>query len=281
MASPGTAPPANTTLTQRLSSLAQTLQFAWFCGHMTLLACTLRYTLAIIKFNASTRMATFSYRLAFLSAAATYGIVVYKAYRSRLRSGQFPSGQAAAMKILGDENVQYLMMALCWLYAKPVYFALFPFAVYSTFHFLTYLRTALIPAVTGPGAASGAPANVSEMISRFVKQNYDASMHLVANLELFLWARVFLWCLVFKNSWILLALYTLFLRARYAQSQFVRDALLGLGRRGDGVVADARIPDPVRMGWGVAKSVVARFAELTDSSKIPGAGPATPIKKES
>lgn len=168
-------------------------------------------------------------------------------------------------------------MALAWLYSKPVFFALFPFAVYSTFHFLTYLRTALIPAIAGPSP----PSAVSETIAKFVKQNYDTSMHLVANLELFLWVRVFLWCLVFRNSWILLGLYTIFLRARYAQSQFVRDALHSLGRRGDAVVGDARIPDPVRMGWGVAKTIVQRFADLTDSAKIPGASPAAPIKKES
>ena len=110
-------------------------------------------------------------------------------------------------------------MALCWLYSKPVFFALFPFAVYSTFHFLTYLRQNLIPAVQSP------PPAIAETISKFVKNNYDASMHLVANLEVFLWARVFLYCLVFQNSWVLLALYTIFLRARYAQSVFVRDAL--------------------------------------------------------
>ncbi len=77
-------------------------------SHLTLLATTLRYTLAIVKFNANTRTAAFAYRLAFLSAAATYGIVVYKAYRARMRAGQVPMGQQGVIKILGDENVQYL-----------------------------------------------------------------------------------------------------------------------------------------------------------------------------
>ena len=101
-------------------------------------------------------------------------------------------------------------MALVWLYSKPVYFALFPFAVYSTFHFLTYLRTNLLPTLTPVAPGAKAPA-VSETIAAFVKKNYDSSMHLVASLELFLWARVFLYCLVFKNSWVLLAIYTIFL----------------------------------------------------------------------
>jgi hypothetical protein len=76
--------------------------------HLTLLGCTLRYSLSIAKFSSGSTGAGIAYRLAFLSAAATYGIVVYKAYRARFRSGTMPTGQAGVIKILGDENVQYL-----------------------------------------------------------------------------------------------------------------------------------------------------------------------------
>ncbi|TGZ78578.1 hypothetical protein EX30DRAFT_343128 [Ascodesmis nigricans] len=273
------APPAATTpqepLSARLANLAQTLQFAWFLGHLTLLFSTTYYSVSIFKFSASNGLPSFFYRVAFLSAAATYGIVVYKAYRARFRAGQLPTGQQGIMKVAGDENVQYLLMALIWLYVKPVYFALFPFAVYSTFHFLTYLRTNLLP-VLAPGPAS----SVSETISRFVKKNYDASMHLVANLELFLWARVFLYCLVFQNSWLLLLCYTIFLRARFAQSVFVRDALKGIELRGDALVADARVPEGVRTGWAIGKTAIARFGEFSDVPKMMGGAKTVPVKKE-
>ena len=75
---------------------------------MTLLATTLYYALAIAKFSSNSTGASIAYRFAFLSAAATYGIVVYKAYRARIRGGTMPTGQQGAIKILGDENVQYL-----------------------------------------------------------------------------------------------------------------------------------------------------------------------------
>ncbi|KAA8893305.1 hypothetical protein FN846DRAFT_788131 [Sphaerosporella brunnea] len=280
MAPPNTAaPPSELPLSVRLTNLAQTLQFAWFVGHLTLLVCTLRYSLSIAKFSSGSTGATIAYRLAFLSAAATYGIVVYKAYRARFRSGTMPTGQQGIIKILGDENVQYLLMAFAWLYAKPVFFALFPFAVYSTFHFLTYLRTNVIPTImpTAPGAPQPA---VAETIARFVKKNYDASMHLVANLELFLWARVFLYCLVFQNSWILLAIYTIFLRARYAQSVFVRDALKGIEQRVDALMTDARVPDGVKTTWTIGKQVVKRFGEVSDVSKFLGGAAAAPAAKK-
>lgn len=176
--------------------------------------------------------------------------------------------------LLCGADEKLAVMALVWLYSKPVYFALFPFAVYSTFHFLTYLRTNLMPTIT-PVAPGGKQPAVSETIAAFVKKNYDLSMHLVANLELILWARVFLYCLVFKNSWVLLALYTIFLRARFAQSVFVRDAVKNVEIRGDSLTANAQVPEGVKTGWSVAKTVVQRFSEVTDVGKFfGGAAPA-------
>jgi transmembrane protein 33 len=92
------------TLQERLVRLAQTLQFAWFVGHVSLLLCTLRYGLSYLTFNYYSRWAQFSYRTAFISGAVTYGIVVYKGYRARVRQGK-PTGILA---IATDENVQYL-----------------------------------------------------------------------------------------------------------------------------------------------------------------------------
>lgn len=127
------APPANASdlpLPQRLMALAQTLQFGWFVGfvlllsillrisaneddekkirHLTLLLTTFRYAVAALKFSTSSTGASVAYRIGFLSAAITYGIVVYKAYRPRIRAGQVPTGQQGILKILADENVQYL-----------------------------------------------------------------------------------------------------------------------------------------------------------------------------
>ena len=81
------------------------VQFAWFVGHVTLLFCTFRYALSYITFNYYSRWAQFSYRTAFVAAAATYGIVVFKSYRARAKSGKQP---ASPLALVGDENVQYL-----------------------------------------------------------------------------------------------------------------------------------------------------------------------------
>ena len=73
---------------------------------MTLLLCSIRYGLSYITFNYGSGWARYSYRTAFVAAAATYGIVVYKAYRARARAGSRQQGGAFAL--IGDENVQYL-----------------------------------------------------------------------------------------------------------------------------------------------------------------------------
>jgi len=219
-------------------------------------------------------MAELSYRLAFLSAAATYGIVVFKAYRAKLQRGQTGNPQQQVLALVGDENVQYLIMALIWLYSKSTWFALLPFSVYSTFHFLSYLRTNIIPtfvppshSVTSPGTRPIAQHPISEGISRFVKKNYDTSMHLVSNLEIFLWVRLFLGALVFKTSWILLLCYTMFVRIRYAQSIFVRHAFQGLERKVDALMNDARAPGGLREAWRIGKDMIKKACEATDFVK--------------
>lgn len=57
--------------------------------------------------NYYSRLAQFCYRLTFLSAAATYGIVVYKTWRARQKTG---ARQPSPVGYLADENIQYLCM---------------------------------------------------------------------------------------------------------------------------------------------------------------------------
>lgn len=250
-------------------ALAQTLQFAWFGGHCILLLSALRYGLSYITFHYNSKWAVFTYRTAFLSAAATYGIVVYKAYRARARQGK----QGSPVTLLADENVQYLIMASIWLFSRQIPLAILPFLVYSTFHVLTYVRANLIPTITPPQAAAqpgGKPKQsaLADSIGRFVKEYYDSSMTLVALLEIALWFRVLGSALLFKKgSWILFALYTVFFRARYSQSSFVQGAVSHATARVDGLLGQQNMPPAVRQGWETAKGLVRQAADATDIQK--------------
>lgn len=272
-------PPASASLQERLLALAQTLQFAWFCGHLTLIFCTFRYGLSYITFNAASKWATFSYRTTFVAASVTYGIVVYKAFRARTRQGK-PGGAGVMLR---DENVQYLAMALLWLFLRQIPLAILPFAVYSIFHVATYTRSNLLPALqpapTTPGAKAK-PSAIADTIGRFVKDYYDASMSLVAFLEIALWFRVLGSALLFqKTSWILLVAYTVFFRSRYGQSQFVQGSVKQISARVDAQLANQSTPPAARQAWATVKSVIGQVVDATDFNRLGGAGASTGPKK--
>ncbi|KAG4420239.1 hypothetical protein IFR04_006617 [Cadophora malorum] len=301
-------PSASLPLQQRLIQLAQTLQFAWFVGyvislsifleqqrvlfwdlgkhtHLTLLFCIARYGLSYITFNAASRWARFSYRTAFVSAAVTYGIVVYKAFRARSRGGA--KAQGSPLALASDENVQYLAMALVWLFSPQYPLAMLPFGIYSVFHVATYTRTNLIPtlqpaqsAAPAAGASPSAKATTkpnatADTIGKFVKEYYDASMGLVALLEILLWGRILISAIIFtKGSWILIAIYTAFLRARFAQSSFVQGQFKQIEARIDSLVGAQSTPPAARTVWDGVKGGARTFHDATDVGKYVGGAPA-------
>lgn len=165
-----------------------------------------------------------------------------------------------------------------------------PFGVYSVFHVATYTRTNLIPTISPPQAASpqvGASPSakpvykssaLSDSMGRFVKEYYDLSMGLVAILEITLWFRILLSAIVFvKGSWILLIIYTIFLRARYAQSIFVQNQFKDLSTRIDVLVGAEGTPPTARQAWETIKGFTRQFHDATILGKYVNA-PAQPVK---
>lgn len=167
-------------------------------------------------------------------------------------------------------------MALVWLFSRQIPMAVLPFAVYSVFHVATYVRSNLLPAIqpppaAGPQGAKPKPSGASDMIGRFVKEYYDGSMTLVAILEIALWFRVMGSALLFqKGSWILFLVYTVFFRARYAQSSFVQGAITQLTARIDAQLANQSTPPAARQGWGMFKNILRQAADATDIRKYVG-----------
>lgn len=229
--------------------------------------------------------------------------MVYKTFKARSKSGRAPpAGAAGAVGLLTDENVQYLLMALVWLYSRQFILAMLPYTIYSVFHVATYTRTNLIPTLAppkqvapAPGASSpsttaagGAAAKptyathpVAESIGKFVKQYYDSSMSVVALLEIVLWGRLFLSAVTFsKGSWILLAVYTAFLRARFAQSTHVQSTFGQIEARIDNLTGAQGMNPTVRQVWDTVKNGVRQAYAATDLQKYVGGGAAAPRKTQ-
>ena len=233
--------------------------------------------------NYYTRMAQFSYRTAFIAAAATYGIVVYKTWRARQKVGaKYPGG---ALGLLTDENVQYLAMALVWLLCPQYPLAMLPYGIYSVFHVATYLRQNVIPTIQPakpvPGAPAGAKAAsnpIADAIGQFVKSYYDMSMSIVSSLEMLLWVRLLLSAILFqRRSWILIVVYTAFLRARFAQSTHVQNSFSMVEARMDSAVGQQNTPPIARQIWETVKQAARQFHAATDVSKYMN-GSAVPKK---
>ncbi|XXG98303.1 hypothetical protein Hte_004626 [Hypoxylon texense] len=262
-------PSASLPLGERILALAKTLQF--------------RYTFSLVTLNSTSRWARFTYRTAFISAALTYGIVVYKTWRARQKVGAKNIG---AIGILADENVQYLAMALVWLLAPQYSLAMLPYGIYSVFHVATYTRNNVIPTIqpskppagASPGAKAQSASPIAEAIGNFVKRYYDTSMSIVSALEIVLWVRLFLAALFFrKYSWILITIYTVFLRTRFAQSSHVQDSFRLLESRADSLVSAQGTPPAARTVWEAVKTGVRQFHEATDITKYAN-GSAVPKK---
>ncbi|KAK3060874.1 hypothetical protein LTS18_007502, partial [Coniosporium uncinatum] len=179
-------------------------------------------------------------------------------------------------------------MALVWLFSKQVPLAILPFAVYSIFHVATYTRANLIPTLQPQqqsATAGGQPAKpkggLSDTIGKFVKDYYDASMQLVATLEIALWFRVLFSAVLFqKGSWILLVIYTAFFRARFAQSSFVQGTINQISGRIDAQVADQSMPPAVRQGWGTVKGLMKQATDATDINRYLGGQQQAPKKAQ-
>lgn len=174
-------------------------------------------------------------------------------------------------------------MALVWLFSGQVALALLPFAVYSVFHVATYTRSILLPTLQPPPPtpAGQKPASsaLGDQIGRFVKQYYDASMSLVAALEIALWFRLLGAALLFqRGSWILLIIYTVFLRARISQSTFVQGMMHQIGACVDALVNRQDVPPVARQVWSQTKGILKQVNDATDLSRyISGQ---TPVQKK-
>jgi len=205
--------------------MATKQHYLWASGHFILLISGLRYIYASITFNA---MSNWWYKVSFTGALISYAIVCYKSLGT-------PQPSAAYFRrALLDENVQYFLLAIFWWTSTPVTLALIPYAIFSLFHALTFIRTTLMPQFLPPAppATSGGapqPHHVAKKLQVWVKANYDGAMNIVAYTEIVIFVRVFLGALTFQNSFATPIAVAHFLRQRYYQSVFTRHAFAVTG----------------------------------------------------
>lgn len=192
-----------------------------------------------------------------------------------------------AQPLLYSTNLNIvIVLALVWLFSPQYPIALLPYSVYSIFHFATYTRSTVIPTIAPSAPAGAAPGAkpqpsshpLADAIGTFVKEYYDTSMSVVSGLEIALWGRILLSAILFqRRSWILLAIYTAFLRARFGQSAHVQGSFARLEARIDNLVGAQGTPPAARQVWDGVKGGARQFHSATDLGKYAN-GAAVPKK---
>jgi hypothetical protein len=251
--------------------MATSQHYVWASGHFLLLVSALRYFLAWVTFKT---VSTWWYKASFTGALISYAIVCQK-------SLGVPQPNAGFIKrALLDENVQYFLLAFFWWTSKPITITLLPYTIFSLFHALTFTRTTLMPQFLPPSppATAGGPVQphpIAKKLQVWVKSNYDSAMRIVAYTELVIFVRVLLGAITFQNSLISPLVYAHFLRQRYYQSAFTREALAVTNIRIDGFVRRAGNP-MISQVWDKGRGLISRWAgsELEPQQAPAGAAPA-------
>ncbi|KAJ2560032.1 Transmembrane nucleoporin [Coemansia sp. RSA 1933] len=219
------------TIAERLSSLTK---FYWWLGHVTMLTFG---TLYYVKRPFGSAGANWYYPKALLGALASYAIVVYKTY------GPPQATLAFAYRLIVDENVEYLLLALYWYLNRPMFVTLLPFVVFSLFHVLTYARSVVMPTVfpniTGEierarraeqqqenvPVVLSMPARVSKAVGDWSSKYYSRALREIGVWEV---AVICVWvsvgALTFQTPLVAPLAYFQFLRFRYALSAPTRAA---------------------------------------------------------
>ncbi|KAI8144460.1 hypothetical protein BJV82DRAFT_68836 [Fennellomyces sp. T-0311] len=252
--------PPPSSLQERVVTLVQTLQFAWFAGHVLTLIGSALYFLSVVMFRASSK----PYTVAYFGALLSYGVVVYKTHGKPEFNAQY------AQRLVMDENVQYLLLAMYWFFTSPISVTLVPFATFSTFHALGYVRSNIIPTVlpapasTASSSSGSRPATwqakTQQQIKSWTDKNYDKAMRFVAQIEVIgIMGRLVLG--LFRLQIMSIFLYAQFLRFRYHLSSYTRQAFTKLRIALDNVAQDPRVPPVVARAYMSAKDMIIRYGQ--------------------
>lgn len=254
---------ATGTVGSRLAQLAQSLQFAWFVGHLNVLIFSLLYFLL-------GRNSAF-YVFAYLGVLSSFGIITFQQRHVFQIKGQ----AGGASSVLQNENVLYLLLSLVWLFTPVYSLSLLPFAIFALFHVLIYLENNL-PVVFGPfppagttQIQAGTAKKVVTIIAQFIERYNERCMHWVGNIELFSLIVLNVRALLcYRRSWIVLALYALFVKIRYENSKYMRVAFAQWRVRADGVIAHPSIPPFVKQLYNTFKGLLLRLSQFQVTAPV-------------
>lgn len=242
---PESKPKPKPTTTQ-LSTIVQSLQFAWFVGQvLTLLSLTLYY-LTYLKIGSG--LYKFWYKVAFVGVVESFGILIYQLF---LKEG------LKIRVLLGDDNTQYWWLGANLLLIRPfVLLTTTSFFLFSVFHVLAYTKGYLLPAF---GLSDHV---VSKQIGDFITNNNTKSIQLSSLLEISTLAWLFIRVITIrKRSLVPFIIWLIFIKIRYEKSVFIRNYFKSIELRIEDVV-NGQGNANIKQGWVQVKQVVRKVGSI-------------------
>lgn len=196
---------------QQLIILAKTQQFYWFLGHVFAI---LFFLLSTITGFWNPRSSLTYYRFSLASIIVTYIIVIKQLH--------FRKSVVISTRLLRDENVQYLILAISFFIASfklgIIGGSLYSFAIFALFHVLNYFQNHLLPIVLPHSLV--AQQRVNSIINGFTQTYNQPALIAASNAEIML---------LFLSAFNLIptVLYTLLIKWDIV-STFLRFAVFGI-----------------------------------------------------
>lgn len=222
-----------------LAATVQTLQFAWYIGHVITVVSTIFYALTYVKVFPSSYK--FWYSLALIGVIESFGVLLFQTVKKH----------GFNAKLLAEDNAQYLFLGVLLFIAPPhVLLTLLVFFLFSTFHVLSYTKHFILPALDIPETHP-----LSKKIGDFVAANNNKSIQLAALLEVVTLAWLFVRVITFrKRSLTPFLAYLIFIKLRYEKSAFTRNYFKQAEIRVENVVNGSGNP-AIKDAWLKAKGV--------------------------
>jgi hypothetical protein len=232
----------------------QTIQFAWFVGHVLGFLGAVFYCLFSLKVFKAPNFPKFWYKESYVAIIFTFGIILFQTYKGK---------RVTPDAILKDDNLHYLLVAGLWLFTKPFVGTLPPFMVFSLFHILTYVRSYILPAL-----GYSATSTISSSIQSFVKNYNDRFMMLAASWEFGLVFVLFFRFLTFRpGTSFPFLLYVVFIKTRHDQSFYTRNTVKNWEVRMDSLVGHPSMPGGVKQVWVQFKDTIRRVSNMVSVKK--------------
>jgi len=98
-------------------------------------------------------------------------------------------------------------------------------------------------------------------------------MKVVAYAEILILARVVVGAVLLRNSFLTPIFYAHFVRMRFFQSAFTREAIIKVTNKIDHYVSGPDMPPVVKQGWGTVQSLIGRWTGTTLDAPVAQAPP--------